>query len=249
MLSESWKSYRDFLENEETRRKHIVEIFDKKRIEPPTFRPRIKTEKELKEFQDRCSTWLQAFIDDENNRTYLHKGVQWYNPDKNFWRWIEIQVLPEDKEKPEPTQPSRPLPEAPQYGQEIEFTVGESIELNGHTEYLITVKTDLLNWYPYFNHHVLRRYNEFKTFHKKLREFMTEQGLNQYNLPELPEASILSRKSKSTVSKRSNAFQGILNFVANDPRLNSCGVVFDFFGIDPNPDAWKYNAYVDGVVR
>lgn len=249
MLSDSWKVHRDYLENEEARKRKICEVFEKKNQAPPPYRPRIKTERELKEFQDKCSTWLQAFIDDENNRKYLHKGVQWYNPDKNFWRWIEIQVLPDDQEKPEPNPPSRPLPEEPESGQDMELNIVDTVDLDGHTEYLISVETNILNWYPYMKHHVLRRYNEFKAFYGKLKNFMVEQGLNPSNLPALPKAKVMGYKSKSTVADRSNKFQGILNFVASDQRLNSCGVVFDFFGIYPNPDGWKYSVYVDGLIK
>lgn len=248
MLSESWKDFREELVNEEIRKKKIMEILHKRGIDPPPFRERIKTEKELKEFQERCSLWIKEFISDENNRVYIHKGVQWYNPDKNFWRWIEIHVLPDDQEKPKAQEPSKPLPEAPIFGDNIEFTIDEVIEISDRTEYFITIQTNLKNWFPYNVHYVLRRYNEFKLFHRNLEEYMTTQKI-EGNLPKLPEKKVLGRKSKSTITKRTEAFQEILNFVASNPRLNSCGIVFDFFRIFPDQDSWRYRHYIDGPIR
>lgn len=248
MLSESWKDFRQELVNEEIRKKKIVEILHAKGIDPIPFRERIKTEKELKEYQERCSTWIKEFINDENNRIYIHKGVQWYNPDKNFWRWIEIHVLPDDQEKPKVMLPAKPLPEAPVFGDSIEFRIDDTVEIGDRTEYLIMIKTDLKNWYPYTNHYVLRRYNEFKIFHKRIEEYMQTQKI-EGELPKLPEKKVLGRKSKSTIAKRKEAFQEILNFIASNPRLNSCGIIFDFLQIYPDQDSWRYRHYIDCPIR
>jgi len=248
MLSESWKPFREELINDEARKKKIIDILHKKGIDPPPFRERIKTEKQLKEFQDRCSSWIKDFIGDENHRTYIHKGVQWYNPDKNFWRWIEIHVLPDDQEKPSKISASKPIPEPPEFGNFIEFKIDDTIEFSGRTEYFLTVQTNIKNWYPYTVHYVLRRYNEFKLFHEELTEYISTLKI-EGNLPDFPGKKVLGSKSKSTVSKRISAFQDILNFVASNPRLNSCGVVLDFFRVYPDQESWRYKHYIDGPIR
>lgn len=256
MLSETWKSSWEWVINEEKRRKVIFEMLRKRNIEPPPYRERIKTEKDLKEFQDKCSRWIQKFIDDENERVYIHKGVQWYNPDKNLWRWIEIQVS-KPKESDEKKQVSKEDAEEdnnkrnlipPEFGQKIEFNIRDTVDMGSHTEYFISVQTNLSDWYPYSTHYVLRRYNEFKAFYETMKEVMIQLGIDTSNLLPFPEAKVIGRKSKSTISKRANIFQGILTFIANDNRLNTRNEVFDFFGINPCPESWKYMKYVDDNV-
>lgn len=253
MLSESWKTAWEWVIQEEKRRKIINEMLVNRNIVPPSYRLRIKSEKELKEFQDQCSTWVQSFIDDENERVYIHKGVQWYNPDKNLWRWIEVQVSsvksdPKGESMDDESRNLKPRASPPDFGQKIEFNVRDTIDFGGHTEYFVSVQTNLSVWYPYSSHYVLRRYNDFKEFYEQITKVMQQQGIDGKNLLPFPEAKVIGRKSKSTVSKRANTFQGILSFIANDNRLNACDEVFNFFGIYPSPESWKYLPYVDGNV-
>lgn len=261
MLSETWKPSWEWVIKEEKRRKVFIDMLRKRNIEPPPYRERIKTEKELKDFQDRCSQWVQKFIDDENERVYIHKGVQWYNPDKNLWRWIEIQVskssLSDDVSLKNKSKEDGDVDDInnnkkslipPEFGQKIEFNIRDTIDMDGHTEYFISVQTNIKEWYPYTTHYVLRRYNDFKEFYETMKDVMVQLGIDTTNLLPFPEPKVIGRKSKSTISKRANIFQGILTFIANDNRLNTRNEVFDFFGINPSPESWKYMPYVDGNV-
>lgn len=214
----------------------------------PSFRERIKTEDALKAFYDKVSKWLQSFIEDENIRVYLPKGVQWYSPDKNHWKWLEIQILPEAESIPSEQVVKFPIPEPPEFGLYLEFKVGPNIESNGHTEYLIELNTNVKEYYPYTKHYSLRRYNDFKTFHQQLKMYMYNQNID-IRLPDLPEPKVLGRKSKSTVSKRAKIFQGLLNFIASEHRLQTCHLVLEFFGINTILNEWKYSIYADKPIR
>lgn len=243
-----WKSFRDTLLYEESRRKKIIELISKDGKELPPFRERIKTEEALKAFYEKGSQWLQAFIEDENARVYISKGVQWYSPDKNQWKWIEIQVLQDKDDIPKAKEVKHEITKAPEFGQYIEFIVGPNIERNNHTEYLIEIKTNIKEYYPYFNHYVLRRYNEFKAFHQQLKMYMYAQNI-EIRLPDIPSPQVLGRKSKSTVAKRTAIFKALLDFVASENRLRTCHLVLEFFGINPMEDEWKYIVYADEPVR
>lgn len=238
-----WKAYKEKLVTEEIRAEKIIEILKTRDIAPPPYRPRTKTDKELKKFHEDCESWVQSFLDDENKRSYLKKGIQWLNPTKNNWRWIEIQVLDEPLENLSSEEPVNPLPSPPEFGQVIKFSIDTTIEIGDHTEYLVCVKTNISHWYPYTHYYVLRRFSEFKQLHKKLKDFLSEEYFD-IGIPEFPEKKVFGRMSKSTIEKRIKSFQELLNFVANDQRLNSCEVLFEFFAINPSFNSWKYINYV-----
>lgn len=214
----------------------------------------INNDMSLKEFCDKVSLWMKNFLEDENKRYYLQKGVEWKIPDeKSKWKWIEIEF----KNSPEEynsnnalnVQNSIPVPTLePEFGGFVQFEIILSINEHGYTEYMISLKTNMKTYYPYFNHYVLRRYNDFKSLHQEIQSYIFENTID-VRLPTLPKATVIGKKSKSTVSKRTAMFQALLDIIAGDERLNACDIIKDFFNVKTITNEWKYDKYAKSPVR
>lgn len=161
------------------------------------IRPRPRTEGELQAYQMQVTEALHAFLDNENARIYLPLNIEWNYPEKNSWRWLEINVLPDGSSPLQklPT-PKFQIPTKPTFSDMLRFEVLEStIEVSGHTEYIIKIVTELESWYPITSTCVLRRFNDFKSFYGELNKYTEENNID-IGIPEIPEGSFIGRYEK-----------------------------------------------------
>lgn len=97
-------------------------------------------------YQQHIARCLANFIHDENEKHYTTKGIQWYSPEKNNWKWLEIHILPaEIAEKAKEVDAAsakifQPDPQAPEFGDAMKIQVSDPIDVGDHTEYLVTVR-------------------------------------------------------------------------------------------------------------
>lgn len=136
---------------------------------------------------------LHDFIDDENHRIYFKQGVQWTYPERNHWRWLEIQILPTGPLLSEmlPT-PLLDVPASPNFGDSLKFEVIDTLSLDDHTEYVVHIICNLKEWYPIVDTYILRRFNDFKAFYDTITAYMEEHSL-EVPVPRVREGSFIGR--------------------------------------------------------
>lgn len=249
-----WKKYKDYLNVEKNRENILNKVLINKGEKVRETRKIIDSDSSLKSFCDEVSNWLKKFLEDENERYYLQKGVLWKLPDEKFkWKWIEIEFTKSLEEynsnKNIINKDLAPVPTIePEFGEFVQFEIILSLNEQSYTEYLISLKTNMKSYYPYFNHYVLRRYNDFKFLHQEIQSYIFDNTID-VRLPTLPKPTVIGKKSKSTVSKRTAMFQALLDIIAGDERLNSCDIIKDFLNVRTITNEWKYDKYAKSPVR
>jgi glycerophosphoryl diester phosphodiesterase len=192
--SVAWKDYHAELSTEEQRQDILQSYAKENLLAFKRRRPRITSDAQMKDYLNQVVTALHHFIDDENNRVYLVHGVQWHYPEKNHWRWLEIQILPDGSDKPSPptNSPAFEPPKAPVLGETLKFEVLDTLQRNDHSEYVVHVSSNLPEWYPLTDTFMLRRFNDFKEFYNTLNEYMEEHQV-EIGMPCVPDGSFIGR--------------------------------------------------------
>jgi len=89
-----------------------------------------------------------------------------------------------------------------------------------YTEYELIVKTNLYNNGKDSTILLYRRYSHFREFYNFIVNFLHCEKINvQESLPPIPSRNYFGRFSKSTINKRTTAFQRLMDVVSHYPRL------------------------------
>lgn len=129
----------------------------------------------------------------------------------------------------------------------------------------VQITTNKESYYPYLHHRTLRRYNEFKDFADDLTVEMARHNIYM-QLPPIPDASFIGRKSKDTIKQRMLAFQEyaddnifpgpllrvwltlsffrLMNACARAP-ICDLPCIFKFLGIRAHRGGWRFIQYVN----
>lgn len=97
-------------------------------------------------YQQAIAKCMNNFIHDENETHYTMKGIQWYSPEKNSWKWLEIHILPADvtagaaKGEAAESKLFQQPSSKPEFGEALKIQVSDPLDVGDHTEYLVTVR-------------------------------------------------------------------------------------------------------------
>lgn len=150
-IYDSWKDVHEYQALEEQRSRIVLQLCKERGWELPPLlltRPRITNDKDLRRYQQQIAKMLGHFIHDENEKHYTKKGIQWYSPEKNNWKWLEIHILPQEVADASANAPPTPQklyqaeePSKPEFGNVLRIQVTDPLDVGDHTEYLVTVRS------------------------------------------------------------------------------------------------------------
>lgn len=258
-LSQTWKRLNAKYEIDRRRQALIRQYCVDNRLVCPFFRDYTFTQAEFDEVERKLLEALHMFVDDEN-RMYIPRGWYWTYPENHGWLWLEFRKVDEEPQwgsVPSSASPSYgtllkqkltmasslpnvPAPPPPEWGLDTKMTVLHTLKVDKHTEYLLLVETNLGKWTPTTTTYALKRYNDFHAFYQQLLAFIRISSIDT-SLPPFPDKGILAAKS---VSKRTDAFQTLLNHIATHPDLVASPPVLKFFDVHPCPVAWRGLPYI-----
>ena len=257
-LSQTWRRLYAKYSVDRKRQEIIRQYCVDNRLMCPFYRDYTFTQEEFEVVERKLLEALHLFIDDEN-RNFIPKGWYWTYPENHGWLWMEFRRVSSSqqqqvsssptssalglmlKQRLASTLPNVPQPPAPEWDLDMKMTILTSLKVENHTEYLIYIETNMGKWTPASIVYALKRYNDFDAFYQQILAYSRIHSFDPA-LPPFPDKDIIS--SKSSVAKRIDMFQAILNHIASHPDLVSSPPVFKFFNVHPCPVAWRGLPYV-----